>query len=164
MLSEVATLIAKGPMLGGAPGSEEMRYRSVLAVSSKSVRRILAVRERPSEAATIRPPFDPQEFARESERVTLPPPARMPSDAPEVVSTTMEVLLPIEATTIAEVAVGKEDLEWFELPPLAHKLLEEIDGATSIETICDRAGLVLTDAIDMVEAMAREGIIVTRSA
>jgi hypothetical protein len=133
-------------------------------VRPKSTRRTLTALERPSEAATIRPPFDPQEFARESERATLTPPAiTMPSDAPELDTSTMEVFLPVEATTIPELAVAREDLEWFELPPLAQRLLEEMDGATSVEAICDRAGFVLTDAIDLVEELAREGLVVTRS-
>jgi hypothetical protein len=143
-----------------------MRYVSVLAIVSerrpKSIRRTVTVRA--SEAATIRPPFDPQEFARESERATLPPPPRMPSDAPELASSTMEVILPVEPTSVPELAVAKEDLEWFDLPPLARKLLEEMDGEASVEAICERAGLILADAIELVEELAREGLVFARLA
>jgi hypothetical protein len=141
-----------------------MRYVLELAIVSdrrpKFVRRTLTARG--SQTTTIRPPFDPQEFARESERATVPPPARMPSDAPEVVSSMMEVILPVDATTIPELAVAKEDLEWFDLPQLARKLLDEMDGESSVEAICERAGLVLADAIDLVEELAREGLVFAR--
>jgi len=38
------------------------------------------VDEPSSQRATLRPPFDPEEFARESERVTVVPPRLEPHD------------------------------------------------------------------------------------
>ena len=121
-----------------------------------------AVRESGSELVTVRPPFDPQEFARQSERVTLPPPPKTPSDAPELVSGTMEVFWPVEATTIPELAVARDDLEWFELPPLCRKLLEHVDGAATVETICARSGCLDDRRRDLFEDLVREGIVATR--
>jgi hypothetical protein len=121
-----------------------------------------AIRESGSDLATVRPPFDPQEFARQSERVTLPPPPKTPSDAPELVSGTMEVFWPVEATTVVMLAVAKDDLEWFELPPLCRKLLEHVDGEANVETICARSGVSMTDAADLFEDLVREGIVATR--
>jgi hypothetical protein len=121
----------------------------------------VAPRETPSKKSTVRPPFDPQEFARESERTTLPPPGPT-SDAPELASGTMEIFLPVEAMTIPELTVAREDLEWFDLPPQARTVLAQIDGEASVETISARAGLLLTDAIDLVEELAREGLVVPR--
>ena len=143
-----------------------MRYVSSLLVVSdgrpKSIRRMAAIRESGSELVTVRPPFDPQEFTRQSERATLPPPPKAPSDAPELLSGTMDVLWPVEATTIPELAVARDDLEWFELPPLCRKLLEHVDGAATVETVCTRAGVSMTDASDLFEDLVREGIITTR--
>jgi hypothetical protein len=121
-----------------------------------------AVRESAAEAATVRPPFDPQEFARQSERVTLPPPPKAPSDAPELVSATMEVFWPVEATTIPELIVARDDLEWFELPPLSRKLLEHVDGMASVEAISGKSGIALSDAADLFDDLVREGIIAAR--
>ncbi len=121
-----------------------------------------AVRESTGEAMTVRPPFDPQEFARQSERVTLPPPPRAPSDAPELVSGTMEVFWPVEPTSIPELIVARDDLEWFELPPLSRRLLEHVDGTANVETICGKSGVALTDATDLFEELLREGIVATR--
>ncbi len=129
---------------------------------SKFIRARVAARETGSEVITARPPFDPQEFAHETERVTLPVPDATPSDAPELASGTIEVFLPFEATTIPELTVAREDLEWFDLAPLARRLLEHIDGEASVEAICLRAGLPVTDAIDLVEELAREGLVAPR--
>ena len=127
----------------------------------KSIRSISIVEDDVNGAATVRPPFDPQEFARQSERETLPPPVATTSDAPDVVSGTMEVFWPVEATTVPTLAVAKEDLEWFELPPMARKLLEHVDGTTPIEEICARSGVSLLDASALFDELAREGIVLT---
>src|SRR5580698_10073387 len=133
-----------------------MRYVPSSAVSEgrpKSIRRMAAVREGASELVTVRPPFDPQEFARQSERVTLPPPPKAPSEAPELVSGTMEVFWPVEPTTIPSLAVARDDLEWFELPPLCRKLLEHVDGTATVASICERSGVSETDAADLFEEL-----------
>jgi hypothetical protein len=124
-----------------------------------------AVRESAGDVVTVRPPFDPQEFARETERATLPPPppAATPSDAPELVSGTMEVFWPVEPTTIVELAVARDDLEWFELPQLARTLLEHVDGQSSVEAICIKSSVPVAEAMDLFDELAREGIVVTRS-
>jgi hypothetical protein len=128
----------------------------------KSIRRVPAVREIGNDLATVRPPFDPQEFARQSERVTLPPPPKAPSEAPELVSGTMEVFWPVEPATIPTLAVARDDLEWFELPLLCRKLLEHVDGNVDVGAICDRSGVSLTEAADLFEELVREGIVTTR--
>ncbi len=111
---------------------------------------------------TARPPFDPQEFARETERSTLPVPIATPSSAPDLASGTMEVFLPVEPMTIPELIVAREDLEWFDLPPAARTLLEHIDGEASVEAIAARAGLLLTDVVDIMDGLVREGFIAPR--
>jgi hypothetical protein len=125
----------------------------------KSFGKLGIVRDPISERATVRPPFDPQEFARQSERVTLPPPPKAPSEAPEVVSGTMEVFWPIEASAVPRLAVARDDLEWFELPPLALRLLEHVDGANTVETIAVRTATELTEATDVFDELVREGIV-----
>jgi hypothetical protein len=142
-----------------------MRYREniarVIDRRPKSLRRMAAAREGESagEMVTARPPFDPEEFARQSERATLPPPPRAPSDAPELVSGTMEVFWPVEATTIPSLAVARDDLEWFDIPPLARQLLEHVDGVATVEGISDRTGIALGDASNLFDDLVREGIV-----
>ena len=121
------------------------------------------MRESAGDVVTVRPPFDPQEFARETERATMPPPPPTPSDAPELVSGTMEVFWPVEPATIVELAVARDDLEWFELPQLARTLLEHVDGQSSVEAICIKSSVPVAEAMDLFDELAREGIVVTRS-
>jgi len=110
---------------------------------------------------TIRPPFDPQDFAKQSERLTVRPDADTPSETPEIGSPSMVIeLLPAQETSIPRLAVGHEDLEWFDLSPNARRMLEFIDGAASLEVICIRMGLPLTDGMDAIDALTREGIVV----
>lgn len=110
--------------------------------------------------ATVRPPFDPQDFARQSECLTARPSAGSASDTPELASSALEALIPVEDTSVPALAVAREDLDWFELAPRARALLEHIDGAASIEVICIRIGLPLTEGIDALDALAREGLVV----
>jgi hypothetical protein len=110
---------------------------------------------------TVRPPFDPQDFAKQSERLTVRPDADTPSETPEIGSPSMVVeLLPAQETSIPRLAVGHEDLEWFDLSPNARRILEFIDGAASLEVICIRMSLPLTDGVDAIDALTREGIVV----
>jgi hypothetical protein len=129
---------------------------------SRPSRRVAAVHEGASDAATVRPPFDPQEFARETERITMPPPARAPSDAPELVSGTMDVFWPVEPTSLIDLAVARDDLEWFELPPLARQLLDHVDGQNTVEVISTRSGVPIAEAMDLLDELAREGIVASR--
>ncbi len=123
-----------------------------------------ASREPNAEPTTVRPPFDPAEFARESERTTVPPPPASPSYAPDISIevVTEDLLLPIGAETIPALNVAPDDVEWFDLPPLARSMLRHVDGAARLDEICSKAGDSLTDAIRLVEQLAREGLLSCR--
>jgi hypothetical protein len=56
-------------------------------------------------------------------------------------------------------AVAREDLEWFELPAVARKLLELVDGHASIEIIAATAEVPLIDASNLFDDLVREGIV-----
>jgi hypothetical protein len=87
----------------------------------------------------------------------------LPSYAPDIfIDVTEDVLLPIGAETIPALTVALDDLEWFDLPPLARRMLRHIDGAARLDEICSKAGDSLTDAIRLVEKLAREGLLSCR--
>jgi len=115
------------------------------------------------EPTTLRPPFDPAEFARESERATVPPPPDACSDAPSIsVEVVDDILVLVGAETVPALNVALDDLEWFDLPPLARRVLHHIDGASRLDEICSKAGDSLADAIRLVEQLAREGLVSCR--
>jgi hypothetical protein len=110
---------------------------------------------------TIRPSFDPQDFARQSERLTMRPDADTPSETPEIGNPSMVVeLLPVQETSVPKLAVGHEDLEWFDISPAARRMLEYIDGAASLEVICIRMGLPLIEGMDAIDVLVHEGLVV----
>ncbi len=67
----------------------------------------MAAAVRPDERATVRPPFDPQDFARQSERSTARPTGGSPSESPELARGSLsEELIPAEETSIPVLAVA----------------------------------------------------------
>jgi hypothetical protein len=119
----------------------------------------LAVRD---DQATVRPPFDPEEFARQSELSTVPPPGQLPDLDPIISSeATLEVLF-VEADTVPTLAVAREDLEWFDLPPVVRGLLHHVDGEAALEQVCTRAAQPLDQGIALVEQLVRDGLLICR--
>ncbi len=126
-----------------------------------------------SEPVTVRPPFDPEEFARNADSsirltegapppplpATMPPPAglpRYPTDLPPLSSPRPT---PMRADAIPELAVAIGDLDWFDLSPRARAVLLWVNGRDSVATICEQSGLAPKDAIAVLDELVREGLI-----
>ncbi len=119
----------------------------------------------------MRPPFDVQEYARESDsmirieaapisaRPTAPPPPGMPEYAPGVRSGSMHALGSVASDAVPVLAVAREDLEWFDLTPYARALLRYVDGRETITAICTRARLKLDEAMAALHELARDGVV-----
>src|SRR5690242_9994761 len=84
------------------------------------------------ERSTVRPPFDPEEFARESdvmmrvvearaasEQPTAPPPRGLPLYEPALSSGTMPSFGAVASDAVPRLVMTGEDLEWFDIPPSA---------------------------------------------
>jgi hypothetical protein len=124
--------------------------------------------------STVRPPFDPEQFARESEtkvsvdatprsdRPTAPPPPGIPQYAPGEASGTLEIGASLDPSGIPELAIARDDLPWFELAPLARQVLAHVDGQTSIEGICTHASLDIVEGMCLFCDLMREGIVTFR--
>jgi hypothetical protein len=151
---------------------ERMRYRGISSALNERRRNASPWAggdpDDPSQRATVVPPFDPQAFARESERITVQPPTapatpHPPSDTPvvtsEVIAIADETFVSLDEATIPRLAVAKEDLEWFDLSAAAHAILDQIDGVASIEEVAARTQIALVDAVDLVTEMTRQGIL-----
>jgi hypothetical protein len=116
------------------------------------------------EPTTVRPPFDPEEFARKSESsirvndgATPPPPSAKPTAPPPPG-------IPVYAAAsggdaIPLLVVSRDDLEWFELTPKARAMLAHVDGQHTVAAICSSTGLQLGDALEALEELAREGLV-----
>jgi hypothetical protein len=125
-----------------------------------------------SEQITIRPPFDPSEFARDSEsraRIAeaasneLPATVRPPPGTPEYDSDpstgSVPVPLVVAGHTVLTLAVGAGDIEWFDLRPAARRLLLQVDGCESVAAICRRCGLDLAEGVRVFQDLAAQGLI-----
>jgi hypothetical protein len=116
---------------------------------------------------TVRPPFDPEQFARESdsmigvdaeppsERPTTPPPPGLPLYTPGMPPSFAEP----GSDVIPTLAVAREDLEWFELTDIARDLLEHFDGRSTLALICAQGGFALDAALAVCRELSRQGIV-----
>jgi hypothetical protein len=133
-----------------------------------------AVNPPAEEPSTVRPPFDPIKFARESDskiriettppsaRPTAPPPPGVPQYAPGA-SGTMHSLGSVTTGAVPELSVAREDLEWFDLTPYARSLLRYVDGRQSLEAIAARACMKLDDVMAAMHQLARDGIVTLKT-
>lgn len=123
---------------------------------------VAAPRASGDDKATVRPPFDPAEFARQSELSTVPPTPHVPDLDPVVSSeATMEVLF-VDGDTVPILAVAREDLEWFDLAQAVRDLLRHVDGEAKLSTVCTRAKRSVEDGVSLVEQLVRDGVLACR--
>lgn len=125
-----------------------------------------------SEQITIRPPFDPLEFARDADSTiriaeaapqplppTVPPPPGIPEYSSDTSIRAPHTPLAIDGDMVPTLAVNAADLDWFELPPLARRVLLQVDGCESVASICARCGLELAAGIRVLGDLAGQGLI-----
>ena len=131
--------------------------------------------EGPTTISTVRPPFDPMAFARDSEsqvrigetdppsgRPTAPPPPGLPQYQAGITSGTMQSLASVSSDTVPALAVAREDLAWFALPEPAATLGGQVDGTETIGTLGERAGLALDATMSVFHELAVQGIVTLR--
>jgi hypothetical protein len=147
---------------------------------------------------TARPPFDPVQFARDSEnllgtgegpdsgRPTVPPDPGLGFSVPpappapiirethtdpsgmRAINRTSSPDIEIDMTIDAEgalggdvpvLAVSRDDLEWFDLSPVARSLLLHVNGLASIEAICVKSRVAAEEGAALLLELAEQGII-----
>jgi hypothetical protein len=127
------------------------------------------------DSVTVRPPFDPEEFARNAESgirlmegapppplpPTMPPPAGLPEYPVDLGSSPPPKVRSVHPDAVPALAVAPSDLDWFELSPRVRQLLYHVNGRDSVATICGRSGLEPAEGIDILVGLALEGIIST---
>jgi hypothetical protein len=117
---------------------------------------------------TIRPPFDPATFARDSERAFVaeeaktdsarptraPPPSRGADDQGQVL-----VQLAVDDDDVPFLIVPGERIEAAHLSPLARAFLRHINQRDCVAVICSRAGLRADDAVVAIEELSAAGVV-----
>jgi hypothetical protein len=128
-------------------------------------------RKADDEPPTLRPPFDPAVFARDSEnmlhleesatvpastRPTQPPPVDYaPSPESEMVS----VSLSVESDDVPVLTVARDQVDMVALSALARALLRHVNERDTVSVLCSRAGMRMDDAVAGLEELVREGVI-----
>lgn len=136
---------------------------------------------------TVRPPFDPAEFARESDakmRGATEAPALEPlamgspaglaplvtllNEALDVAGSTPDVQ-EVETLGGAQDALGKdavpflsvsrEDVAWLDLEPDAAKLLARVNGISSLESICAKVSMLEEEGAALLLDLAERGVV-----
>jgi hypothetical protein len=112
-----------------------------------------------SEPPTVRPPFDPDTFARESDsrvRIEVEPPSRRPTVPP------VHAVAGERTGEVPSLAMGREDLEWFDLSPMARSMLRHVNGRDTVDVIASRLAMPVQDVITELDRLAREGVVTVR--
>jgi len=137
--------------------------------------------------STARPPFDPVEFARESDAriraaaeapVSSLPTVRPPAGSadlfagssekraasasmPDVqeVATTSDARDALGSDSVPFMAMSRQELAWFDVGPEATKLLAHVDGVSSIETVCARANVTAGEGASLLLDLAERGVV-----
>jgi len=135
------------------------------------------------EPPTVRPPFDPQKFARDSERAlraeeissesarpTRPPPG-MGSDSPPAVQAEaassdlvteggqLLVQLSVDDDDVPFLAIAIEHVRAVPLSPIARTFLRYVNQRDCVAVICSRAGIRMDDAIVAIEELSGAGVL-----
>jgi hypothetical protein len=111
---------------------------------------------------TIKPGYDLEAYAREAESrmggENMPPSARptvSPPPAPEAAPLARGSDVPI-------LAIGRDDLEWFELTAEARDLLRQVNGRDTVEALSRLLRTPAEGLLAQLDALAGEGLITWR--
>jgi hypothetical protein len=103
----------------------------------------------PSRNPTAPPPFDPQQYARESE-------SRL--RAAEVANPTRRITNVLEL--VPSLKVASADLEWFDFTDLQSALVPFVDGEHSVASIVKRCGRPELEVMRGLLELAQLGVII----
>ena len=131
----------------------------------QGLRRVVAAKD--DRPATVRPPFDPAEFARESDQrvraaTKAPDPAHdVPGSTPEVqeLASDGSVRDALGPDAVPFLVMSREDLASFDLRLDAAKLLTCVDGVSSIEAICAAASIPAEEGASLLLDLAERGVV-----
>ena len=127
-------------------------------------------KSQPAEHPTVRPPFDPVAFAKESDTAISGRRPEIDSDMPTNPHVNVGPLLaslapggsPISLEQVPFVVMAREDVAWFGLDDQSAELLSRINGTTTVQGLLASGEFIVTDAFRILGALAREGIIAFR--
>jgi hypothetical protein len=119
-----------------------------------------AVVESARAPVTVRPPFDPAQFARDSDRALRASEASSsPSnDAPPAPALDLRVDAVVE-DWVPLLAIPRAELEWMDLKPLACALLLRVNGCSTVREIAEASRIPVREATQVFEKLSRKHVV-----
>ncbi len=111
---------------------------------------------------TVKPPFDPQQFARDTESKIRLESEQPPSARPTLAPPSPLPLPHTSATDVPVLAITRDDLEWFALSPLGRTLLQQVNGRDTVEALAGLLRRTPEELLTELDALARDGLITWR--
>ena len=110
---------------------------------------------------TVRPPYDPAQYARDSDRAlqaceassSQPIPTPAPTPALDLrLDTVVEDWVPL-------LAIPRAELEWMDLKPLACALLLRVNGCSTVKEIAEASSIPVGEATRVFEKLSRKHVV-----
>jgi hypothetical protein len=116
-------------------------------------------RKSDSPPSTVKPGYDLEAYARETDsRIRLEsaiPPSARPTLAPPPPGAVPEP----GTTDVPVLAISSDDLDWFELSSKSRDLLRQINGRDTVEALAKLLRMPPAQLLADLEALARDGLI-----
>ena len=134
----------------------------------------------PNTRPTTRPPFDPAGFALESETALSTAPAPKPAaparggpavahsrEASAIVSSGPELEQgaivnlrdALGGDAVPVLVASRDELDWFDFPAEASRLLAHVNGISSLDSVCATANVASQDGAQLLLELAEQGIV-----
>ena len=109
---------------------------------------------------TVRPPFDPAQFARDSDRAlrASEESSSQSSDAPPAPALDLRVDAVVE-DWVPLLAIPRAELEWMDLKPLACALLLRVNGCSTVREIAQASRIPVREATQVFEKLSRKHVV-----
>jgi hypothetical protein len=109
---------------------------------------------------TVRPPFDPAQYARDSDRAIRASEAS--SNPPGAASPPLALDLRVDAVVedwVPLLAIPRAELEWMDLKPLACALLLRVNGCSTVREIAQASSIPVREATQVFEKLSRKHVV-----
>jgi hypothetical protein len=109
---------------------------------------------------TVRPPFDPEQYARDSDRALQ----AGEESSSESTAPTPPPALDLRVDAVVEdwvplLAVPRAELEWMDLKPMACTLLLRVNGCSTVREIAEASSLSVREATRVFEKLSRKHVV-----
>jgi len=115
-----------------------------------------AVIESARAPVTVRPPFDPAQYARDSDRALRASEASGAAPPPPALDLRVDAVV---EDWVPLLAIPRAELEWMDLKPLACTLLLRVNGCSTVREIAEASSIPVREATQVFERLSRKYVV-----